>query len=278
MKRRIVSIAAITVVLLSLTVGVGAITWGQPDGNDHPHVGTLLYTFNGVDWFSCTGTLLSPMVMLTAGHCVEDSGQTSLLTFVRFTEDAMAGIGDYRSVDEWLLSEWIMAAGVIPHPQFDDYSEFPLTYDVGVVILSQPVFMDQYGELPQPGFLKTLVKGKKHKDNKFTIVGYGLQGLLKPFYGDEWARYQGTVKLIELNSAHAGGASAKFSNNPGKGNGTGGACFGDSGGPLFHGDSNVIGAVVSWGHTPCVGVDYHFRMDTPAALGFVLEILTVFSP
>ena len=45
--------------------------------------------------------------------------------------------------------------------------------------------------------------------------------------------------------------------------------FGDSGGPLFHGDTNLVGAIVSWGKTPCIGVDYQFRMDTAAALDFV---------
>jgi len=69
--------------------------------------------------------------------------------------------------------------------------------------------------------------------------------------------------------ASAGGASAKFTNNPGGGNGSGGTCFGDSGGPVFYGDTRTIGAIVSWGITPCIGVDHQFRMDTATALDFV---------
>jgi secreted trypsin-like serine protease len=67
--------------------------------------------------------------------------------------------------------------------------------------------------------------------------------------------------------------SAKFSNNPGAGNGEGGTCYGDSGGPIFHGNTNVIGAITSWGITPCIGVDYNFRMDTKLAQDFVKPFL-----
>jgi hypothetical protein len=108
----------------------------------------------------------------------------------------------------------------------------------------------------------------------FTVVGYGMQGVLKPFYGDAYERYAGTVALLELTGKLNGDQqSAKFSNNPGGGNGSGGSCFGDSGGPLFYGSTNIIGAVVSWGNTPCIGVDYQFRLDTPVAQNFVQQYL-----
>jgi len=76
----------------------------------------------------------------------------------------------------------------------------------------------------------------------------------------------GSAQLVELNSANSGGASAKFTNNPGI---DGGTCFGDSGGPVFYSDTNVIVAVVSFGRTPCIGNDYQFRVDTPTAQDFI---------
>ena len=80
--------------------------------------------------------------------------------------------------------------------------------------------------------------------------------------------------MLELTSRSNGDQqSAKFSNNPGGGNGAGGSCYGDSGGPLFYGTSNIVGAVVSWGITPCIGVDYQFRLDTPVAQDFVKQYL-----
>lgn len=274
MKRRMILTIALTVALLSVAVSAGAITWGEPDTeNRYPLVGTLLFRQNGVGWYSCTGTLLSSKVMLTAGHCVEEAGNVNDVTYVRFAQDAMAGYENYNSTQEWLDKEWILAKQVIPHPQYDDYSGFPLTYDVGLVILSKPVRLNVYGKLPKENFLETVLAGAKHQDNRFTVVGFGSQGILKPIETDEYARYIGEASLIELNSALAGGASAKFTNNPGGGNGSGGTCFGDSGGPVFYQDTNVIGAIVSWGNTPCIGVDYQFRMDTATALDFVNQYL-----
>ncbi|MBN1640037.1 MAG: trypsin-like serine protease [Anaerolineae bacterium] len=271
MKQRVIAIASVVIAVLLVPVAVGAVTFGEPDGNDHPYVGTLLFVQNGVGYYSCSGTLLSPTIMLTAGHCTEEWGNVNDVTYVRFTEDAMAGRTNYPTLQDWLDNEWILADRVIPHPQFDDYSAFPLTYDIGLVVLSEPVNMETYGELPEEGLLETLVRGKGRKDRDFTVVGYGMQGVINPFYQDDWIRYKGQVSLIEINSTFAGGASAKFSNNPGGGNGSGGSCYGDSGGPLFHKDTNVVGAIVSWGITPCIGVDYQFRMDTAAALDFVRE-------
>jgi hypothetical protein len=54
-----------------------AITWGVPDEGEHPHVGTLLFVQNGVGYFSCSGTMIAPRVMLTAGHWVTSCRITS---------------------------------------------------------------------------------------------------------------------------------------------------------------------------------------------------------
>ena len=45
---------------------------------------------------------------------------------------------------------------------------------------------------------------------------------------------------------------------------TGGTCFGDSGGPNFIGDSNVVGGVTSFGTTDtCKGHNGAYRVDQP---------------
>ncbi len=261
---------AIALTLVFVTAGqLGAITFGDPDGDTHPHVGTLLFVQNGVGFFSCTGTLISPTVMLTAGHCTEEFGNVNDVTYVRFDEDAFEGIEDFPNLQAWLDDRWILAAEVIPHPQYDDYSEFPFTFDVGLVILPQPgVVVPTYGMLPPVDLLEDVLSQPGNSTNWWTAVGYGAQGILNPFFQDDFARYRATTRLIELNSANNGpGASAKFTNNPGKGKG--GTCLGDSGGPIFYQNTPIIGAIVSFGITPCIGVDYQFRVDTETALNFI---------
>jgi hypothetical protein len=255
--------------------GPSFITFGEPDGNAHPHVGTLLFRQVGATGlFSCTATLLSPTVLLTAGHCsgTLDANGTltgNTVTYVRFTENALADRAAYPNTQAWLDAEWIKAEQAIPHPQFSDFSEFPNTYDVGVVILSEAdaVELPLYGALPELGLLESL----SGQNKLFTAVGYGLQGLIKPFESDIFARYVGTTRLVEVKSTRNGDShSAKFTNNPGLGGGT---CNGDSGGPIFLGTTNIIGAVTSFGFTPCIGNDFNFRVDTEIAQDFITPYL-----
>lgn len=273
MKRLHTSLIALGLLAAFPAGPAQAITFGAPDGDDHPHVGTLLFVQNGVGFYSCTGTLISPTLMLTAGHCTEEAGNVNDVTYVRFDEDALSGIGDYASLQDWFDAEWILASEVIPHPQYDDYAEFPDTYDVGLVRLSEPVFVGTYGTLPSEGMLDDVLAERGNGTNWWTAVGYGSQGILNPFAMDDYARYASRTRLIEINSTDTGpGSSAKFSNNPGKGRG--GTCFGDSGGPVFYQDTPVIGAIVSWGITPCIGVDFQFRIDTATALEFIVPYLS----
>ncbi len=265
---------AITVVLaVFLLVGsANAVTFGAPDGNAHPWVGTLVFQAADGRFYSCTGTLLSSKVMVTAAHCTIDGGQLNLYTWVKFTPQIEWQSGWTADQHIAYLNDakngWIKASKVIPHPQYA--GNYPNTYDVGLVLLGKPV-SGAYGALPPLGFLGNIPTGNVDA-NLFTVVGYGMQGYIKPLYGDAWERYAGNVRLVELNSFSDGAdASAKFSNNPGKT--SGGSCYGDSGGPVFYGATNMIAAVVSWGITPCIGVDYQFRLDTPAAQNFIKAYL-----
>ena len=257
-------------VLACTAAPAGAVTFGQPDGNGHPHVGNLLFE-RAEGYFSCSGTLLSPTVMLTAGHCTEEAGIVNLNTWVKFTPDISiaSGCATRACLNAFLdnpANGWVRATAH-PHPNYDDFSQFPATFDVGVLELATPQAAAVFGELAPLGFLNAIHKAA---DNRFTVVGYGLQGVIKPFASDIWARYVGTVKLLEVKSTFNGGSSAKFSNNPGTGGGT---CFGDSGGPIFYKDTAVVVAVVSFGITPCIGLDFNFRTDIQTTQDFVDSFL-----
>jgi hypothetical protein len=248
-----------------------AVTFGVPDGTGHPHVVNLLFRLpSGL--YSCSGTLMSPTVVMTAGHCTEEEGVTDLNVWV--TQAPVINIppsgchGNVACFNTYMdnLPGWTKGTAH-PHPQYDDFAQFPATFDVGVIVLDAPISAPTYGTLPPLNFLQSI---KKSKNDIFTVVGYGQQGDNPAFYSNIWERYVGTVKLTEVNSTYNGGYSAKFSNNPGTGGGT---CYGDSGGPIFYKDTNVVVAIVSFGITPCIGIDFNFRADIPTTQDFVDSFL-----
>ena len=76
--------------------------------------------------------------------------------------------------------------------------------------------------------------------------------------------------LIQINTGLTGDFSLLLSNN----HSTGGTCFGDSGGPNFLGDSNVIAGVTSYGlNGTCGGTGGVFRLDRQNVLNFVSSFL-----
>jgi hypothetical protein len=273
MSRTFIKILVVFALVLGVASGVGAVTWGEPDNGEHPNVGTLLFIQNGVGYFSCTGTMIAPRVMLTAGHCVEGQDEVNNFTVVRFEDEALSGIGNYGSLLDWFAAEWRAVETVIPHPLFSDYAAFPDTYDIGVVILAEPYYPSNgFGTLPPLGFLEGL-RGQEKRGHE--VVGYGRQGNLPPFEQNDYEKYKGIVNVLEVNSRISGNGtqSVKLSNNPGTG---GGICFGDSGGPTFYKDTNMIIGVSSflWAkNSYCIGNGFSFRTDVPAAQDFLADVL-----
>src|SRR6516225_8731517 len=68
----IVAAIAVVLVLWSSAPLAFCVTNGALDDNRHPEVGTIVaeYKIPGVKSSACTGTLISPTVFLTAGHCI----------------------------------------------------------------------------------------------------------------------------------------------------------------------------------------------------------------
>ena len=79
--------------------------------------------------------------------------------------------------------------------------------------------------------------------------------------------------LVNLNSALNDGFNLQTQGN---GQGRGGTCNGDSGGPVFLGpySSNVVVAVTSFGlNTLCRGTDFAYRVDTAAVQAWMEDTL-----
>lgn len=276
-------VGVVLVSLLALVLGAGgahAITWGEPDGTNHPHVVTLLFVQAGDGYYSCSGTLLRSDLVLTAGHCTEGEGQVNSETWVSNHPDPIAdytggGIASYlKKSDHWVQGQ------AIPHPEYDDFAAFPDTFDIGLVALKQGITSPVYGTLPELGFLNTLSGAVG--DRQVRVVGYGLQATVPAFSQDDYIRYAGTSSIMGVDSSTwQGSQSVQLSNSPGGGNGSGGTCFGDSGGPAFWIDpatgeeTNIVVAVTSFGFTgQCAGTDMSFRTDTAVAQDFVNAYLT----
>jgi len=233
-----------------------AITDGDPDGNNHPYVGLLVFDIDGVPVWRCSGTLLSPTILLTAGHCT--SGTTGGRVWFEADARTVAGYPFAGPTS-------IEFSNIATHPLFTDNAFF--VHDAGMVQLSKPVASATYGVLPAANQLDTL----KKKDVTFTSVGYGLQKSFPD--AAAWKdvalriRMVATPKLIQINvPGSTGDFSMLLSNNAH----TGGTCFGDSGGPNFLGASNLVAGVTSFGRNGnCAGTGGVFRLDRQNVLDFI---------
>jgi len=241
--------------LLAVVIPAAAVTFGELDGEDHPYVGLMVFDVGGSPAWRCSGTLLSPTVMLTAGHCTFGTSGGR----VWFESDVQSGIPENGYPSGGGTS--IEFKAVYTNPNYNDGAFY--LFDVGIAILKKPVHTDTYGVLADIGTLDGLATQRGLQEQSFTVVGYGLQSV-KPTLSADRVRYRGTVNLIDV-SGTAGipaGTSVLLTNNPGK-YATGGTCFGDSGGPTFWGDSNVIVAVTSFGlNANCKGLGGGYRVDT----------------
>lgn len=252
MRRKALATTIAALALVALTASpASAITDGAPDGEAHPYVGLMVaQDETGAPLWRCSGTLISPTVFLTAGHCTFGADHVEIW-FQSNLEPTPATYG-YPNTGQ---------VGGTPstHPLYDDAAFY--LYDLGVVVLDEPVNLATYGQLPALDQLDAFTKSGK-KDASFTAVGYGLQ----KSFPDATAyknsalktRMVSTPKLISINTGYTGDGSLILSNNAH----TGGTCSGDSGGPNFIGSSNVIAGVTSFGkNSTCAGTGGVYRVD-----------------
>lgn len=253
--KKIIVILVVVMVLVLGTIGTAlAITFGELDGDNHPYVG--MYYFS--DWegnWRCSGTLVSPTVFLTAGHCTFGAFDARVAFEAEITDASIWHIGTAYAHDGY-NPEW---------------TEFPNTYDVGVVVLDEPIYLDEYGSLPPIGYLEGIDVQRVINEQHFGVVGYGLQQV-KPETLEDRVRMCAEPFLVNLKSANNGGYNLQLSNNRGI-KGTGGTCFGDSGGPTFYPpEANTVVGVTSFGpNGNCEGVSYAYRVDTEVAQAFLCQ-------
>jgi len=271
MRGRLAVIATVVMLALALATPASAITNGKPDST-HPYVGLVgtINTETGARSL-CTGSLIAEDVVLTAGHCTHGYD----IAFVWFGENVDPD----------------PATGVfgipLAHPGYDRKT---LRRDVGMVLLaSKPPGVSGTALLPGKPRVVDDLKNK----TRLRVVGYGVQSqlkipgkYLKPYFQPEKGQPKpppppywrwDTSFPLERVQAPSELVSGKFKRSAddlraslNSSRGKGGACFGDSGGPVLLDGTDTVLAVNSYvNNYNCKGVGYSQRVDIQDVLDWI---------
>lgn len=296
---------AATAALLGPVGPAGAITGGQPDGDDHPDVGIVLF-YQPDGRFRCSGTLISPTVVLTAAHCTfQDVGAVavsfdteialdaaeSAVNVPRACDDEGPAAGDGLSdvgFSEGLCTpdpttpgsdpyagevEWVTGTP-LTHPEYSDFTDIRNWNDTGVVVLDEPVAGITPAELAPEGYLDAYRQPALNR-TLFEVVGYGTE--VRPNDSGPQTPTPQSFPLIRRQATSPGQKLTEqilqLNGNINDPRGTGGTCFGDSGGPVFHtsGGTTVVVGDTSYGYTNnCRYLGGYQRVDIPVVRDWLL--------
>jgi secreted trypsin-like serine protease len=272
MSRKIFILSITLILLLALTTPALAITYGEPDGNTHPNVGSIVLQIPGSGLFQlCSGTLISENVYLTASHCTV--GLDSLL-------ERYPGSQVLVTFDPTINENSTFYTGVWhTNPNYNDYQgQFGSADpgDVAVIVLNQAPSRITPARLPAAGLLDTLKEEHILKSTSFTAVGYGtvrdtnrtgFQGIL------------GNLDRNRVDQEFLSLTNAWLTMSMNLATGNGGTCYGDSGGPHFihlNGvETDIVASITVTGDSPCKATDKTYRMDTESARSFLGNYVTL---
>jgi hypothetical protein len=259
-------LATIALSLFLTTLPAWAITGGEPDGDVHPYVGLIVFDDEYGPAWRCSGSLIAPDVVLTAGHCTEGAIAARI-----WFDESVEGNPEYPFSGDTSYDGIPYTNPDFCHNCYGKGKGLPaFSYrDVGVVVLDEPVpdeVLNEYANLPDAGLVDTL-KNKTGLD----LVGYGVQeqqhGGGPPYWTGFLVRLYAPSEMVSGKFVHSD-EFMRVALNPG--GGTGGTCFGDSGGPDLLGGTNTVLAVNSYvTNYNCAGVGYSSRVDIAEILEWI---------
>ena len=248
----------------------GAITGGQRD-EVHTNVGVVRFTTES-GRFRCSGTLISPTVVLTAGHCTGDTGASPATNvFVSFNTDLPAdplapGISDAERAAR--AANYITGTAH-PDPGWTGKLSVSKQHDQGVVVLDAPATTKWPGITPAPLLPVGTLDGNQGalKNQTFTLVGYGVDIGAKKSQIVVPERRSTTSFLKNVQDE-----VVTFQINDNDSKAGGGSCFGDSGGPVFLGRF-VVGDASFVNSLTCNATGGYQRADTAYSRAFLNQFI-----
>jgi hypothetical protein len=282
MKRTLIAVATAIAALAVAVAPVAAITKDYAPDSEHTFVGLVAFYDAGWNFVHrCTGELIAPTVLLTAGHCTDDgAGGVNAHARVWFEQNAGALYSAANGEDpvtgypnECLEPSLCAESSLMYNWGFNNFAGFPNTHDVGIVILDKPMTDLGFGHLAMAGTLDSLGKAKGTQDKDFRVSGYGIsfaahKGAVAISYR---VRLQAVEQLVNTVAPYNDGYNIQLNGN---GDDRGGTCSGDSGGPVFYTqDTWRIVAVTSFGkNADCRGDGYYYRLDRQPVIDWILSV------
>lgn len=272
--RKLTGVVAACAVALAVPASSQAIVNGTPDGSAHPNVGALTDPFQGAQVLACSGTLVSPTVMVTAAHCTAQLQQLGFST-ADVTFDSNIGTGSDETcglVDCVVAPSKTYTGTLQTDPDFTGSTSGNDSHDIAVVTFAKPIKGITPAQLPPAGLLDSMSSAGTFGSATFTEVGYGWHAVVNNSK-NATGLFDGVRRNATSGSRSLSTSDAKMSENASLG--FGGACSHDSGGPDFLGNSNTIVGELSALQGPCSGTYDDYRLDTDSARAFLAQYVTL---